>query len=360
MFVRKGIETYCSKLCGIRLLNFEERARNVKHFAENKIKTHLRNLNYSRDVLHAYNVICETNSTSKPVSLGITLMDIAWQVSGNIPSEKDLGEAFFPIHCFFLGTAYQDDLLDSLDIEIPRNLVERLGKSTCIIMGNILYCEALLSLHLLSKDHLTKERLLDCGEKLVRDVMESEIIRRNHIGKILPKTEFFRLWRRLTPNELCVTIGGILGNSSDDEIDLLVEIALNFSLMGRILKEISEVYGLKGNITDKFKHKPPQLPITLAFEAANALERKKIVKAVQKLVLYPQKDSNSENYKDLDILIHYIAKYDSISNCLKILHNILKETRDSINQLSDLDHKDLLIKILESKIPPTAFSAKNQ
>ncbi len=341
-------------------MNIGNRTRNVKELTKKLVKERLYDLNYGSDVLHAFNATSKPHSASEPISLGIALMDIAWQVSGNIPSEKELGEAFFPIHCFFLGTAYQDDLLDSLDTEIPRPLVETLGKSTCMIMGNILYCEALLSLHLLSKDHLTQVKLLDCGEKLVRDIMESEITRRNHIGKILPSTEFFRMWRRLTPNGLCATIGGILGDSSEEEIGLLVEIGLNFSLMGRILKEISEVYGLKGDIADKFKNKPPQLPITLAFEAANAFERRKIIDAIQMLAKHQREDIINENNKDLDILIDYISKYDSLSHCLKILHEILKETRDLIRQLSDLNHRDLLTKILDSKLPPTAFSVKNQ
>ena len=120
------------------------RAKKAKLLADKKARERLSNLNYSKDVIQAFDLVDKPNSTSG--SLGILLMDIAWQISGNNPSENELASSFFPIYSFFLGTVYQDDLLDSLGMANSRTLVETLGVPTCLIMGNILFCVALLSL----------------------------------------------------------------------------------------------------------------------------------------------------------------------------------------------------------------------
>jgi hypothetical protein len=279
-------------------------------------------------------------------------MDTAWQISGDKPSETDLANAFFPIQCFFLGTTYQDDLLDSLDAEKPRNLVETLGIPTCLIMGNILYCEGLLSLleNTSNNDDKRNRRLFDSAERMVRDVMESEIHRRNHIGKILPSKEFHRLWTRLTPNRACIEIGGILGDSEREKVQIMTKIGANISITRRITKEISEMYGLRGPLEAKLRSKPSSLPISLAYESATALEKNEIESSLKSLESMSSENIQSENLgKEIEILVDFVAKYDSISKALKIRGDIIEETRGYIDHVANPEHKDVLNQLLGPK-----------
>jgi geranylgeranyl pyrophosphate synthase len=340
-------------------MDFRIRARKAKLLADRKARDRLSSLNYSKDVIQAFNLVDTSNSASETISIGIVLMDIAWQISGNDPSENELAGAFFPIHCFFLGTAYQDDLLDSQGMDSPRALVEKLGMPTCLIMGNILYCEALLSLIEVAEngDDNTIHWLLDSAEKLVRHVMESEIYRRKHIGKILPLKEFFRVWRRLTPNRACIEIGGILGNSDKKKVQILAEIGSNISLASRIVKEISEMYGLKGSLKEKLRSKPPPLPVTLAFESATPPEKSELERALNRLKSLEFHTMQTGNVsKDIEILIAIVAKYDSISAALKIHRDIIEETRELITQVSNSEHRDVLNRLLGSEFLPRHVS----
>ena len=342
------------------IMEIQIKAKKAKMLTDDKIRERLRGLSYSTDVLHAFNMVSTPDSASETISLGIVLMDIAWQISGNsVQSIYDLANAFFPIECFFLGTVYQDDLLDSQNMDPPRTLIKALGVPTCLIMGNILYCEGLLSLIELAEGRdETIHLLLDSAEKLVRHVMESEIFRRKHIGKILPKKEFFRIWRRLTPNRICIEIGGILGNSDKKEIQTLIEIGPNISLVSRIVKEISEMYGLKGRLEEKLRNKPPPLPVTLAYESATTSEKKELNDAVKRLT-YPETNT-MENSTDIQILIDLVAKYNSISTALEIHRDVVADTKENIAQISNSEHKVVLNRILGSEILPQHNSQKEK
>ena len=265
-------------------MDFWIRVKKAKILADKEVRERLSNLNYSKDVLQAFDLVQTPQSETTNISIALVLMDIAWQTSGNIPSENELARVFFPIQNFFLGTVYQDNLLDSLRTESPRELVEILGVPTCLIMGNILYCEALLSLLEIKESRNNNKilQLLNSLGKLVHNVMEAEIYRRNHIGKILPLTGFFRVWRHLTPNTTCIEIGGILGNSDRKKIQILTEIGGNISLLNRINKEISEMYGLRGNLQELLRYKPPPLSITLGYDSASHSEKKELEKASSK------------------------------------------------------------------------------
>ncbi|PWI49397.1 hypothetical protein CEE45_02365 [Candidatus Heimdallarchaeota archaeon B3_Heim] len=338
-----------------KVMDFRDRAKQAKTLAGKLARERLCNLNYSLDVLQAFDHVNNADSDSGAIPLGVVLMDVAWQISGNIPSEKDLAVAFFPINSFFQGTVYQDDLLDSLSAEKPRTLVKNLGMSTSLIMGNVLYCEALVSLINMHKNDKIIDKLLKSAERLVRYVMDSEIVRRNHTGKILPFEEFLRIWRRLTPNRICIEIGGILGNSDEKEIQILTEIGANISLTRRILKEINEMYGLKGPLKEKLPNKPPPLPVTLAFELSTSLEKNKLEEAIKR---YSSMDSAIVTHdvatKEIELLIDIVAKYNSINTALKIHRGIINETRELIAQISNSEHRDVLTQILGSEVLNTS------
>jgi hypothetical protein len=335
-------------------INIRIRAKEAKLLTNEKTRERLRSSNYSKEVLQAFDLVDAANSSTATISLGIVLMDIAWQFSGkSIPSIDDLACAFFPIQCFFLGTVYQDDLLDSQKMDPPRTLINALGVPTCLIMGNILYCEGILSLIELieGRDNKPIELLLDSAERLVRDVMESEIVRRNHIGKILLQKDFFSIWCRLTPNRVCIEIGGILGNSDKEEIQSLVEIGSNISLVSRIVKEVSEMYGLKGPLQEKLRNKPPPLPVTLAYESATTSEKKELNDTVKSLT-YSGTDTMENTREGFQTLIDLVAKYNSISTALEIHRDIIVETKEKIAHLSNSEHQAVLNQILGSEFLP--------
>ncbi|MFW9854241.1 MAG: hypothetical protein ACFFFG_04245 [Candidatus Thorarchaeota archaeon] len=333
-------------------MDHRKRARKAKQIADKRTGERLRILNYSEDVLQAYELVNTSHSESVSTSTGIVLMDIAWQSGGSVPSEIELANAYFPIQCFFLGTIYQDDLLDSLKAKKPRFLVKTLGMPNCMIMGNILYCEALISLF----EQVFKEcgdKLLpscDSMERMVKDIMESEIIRRHHIGKILPLRTFNGIWRRLTPFRACIEIGGIVGNSDKEKIKDLTEIASNLSISRRITKEISEIYGLRGSFKEKIRNKPSPLPITLAYQSATLSEKQEIELFLKRLDSrdwknFPTKDS----LLDIGLLIDVVAKYDSISAALEIQRGIIEETRGLLGKVANSEHRNILSQLLETQ-----------
>ncbi|MFX1251982.1 MAG: hypothetical protein ACFFCZ_10270 [Promethearchaeota archaeon] len=328
------------------------RSKKAKALADANARERLKNHKYSKDVLQAFDLVQTPQSETANISIALVLMDIAWQISGNIPSENELARVFFPIQNFFLGTVYQDNLLDSLRTESPRELVKTLGVPTCLIMGNILYCEALLSLLEVngSRNNNKVLQLLNSLEKLVRTVGETEIYRRNHIGKILPLKEFFRVWRLLNPNTACIEIGGILGNSDRKKIQILTEIGSNISIMYRINKEVSIMYGLRGSLQEQLRNKPPPLPVTLGYDSASLSEKKELEKAIEHLSSMNNKGTGTGKMnKDIELVIDVVVEYDAISNALRIHSEIIKETREKIAHLSNSEHQTVLNGLLEAE-----------
>ncbi|MFW9778863.1 MAG: hypothetical protein ACFFE8_08415 [Candidatus Heimdallarchaeota archaeon] len=345
------------------MMDYLKKVKNVKQIADKKMRERLRTLNYSNDVLRAFDLVYVPHSESDIIPIGMVLMDIAWQISGNIPSEAELANAFFPIQCFFLGTVYQDDLLDSLRTEKSRNLVDTLGIPTCLIMGNILYCEGLLSLLETTsyKDDNKTRGFMDSAERMVRDIMESEIKRRNYVRKILPSKAFSRMWHRLTPNRACIEIGGILGDSDKEKVQEMVKIGSNISLTRRITKEISEMYGLRGPLEEKLRNKPSPLPVSLAYEAGTISEKERIEQSIENLGSLKSIENESETTtENIDILIDVVSKYDSIAAALSIQSEIIKETKGLIHHVANPEHSDVLNNLLGSEFHNCKESEKGR
>lgn len=336
---------------GICIMDYWQRIQSTRNLAAIYAQESLKNKKYSDETLQAFKKLINPQLKSANINIELSLMDIAWQISGVQPTVEELAKAYHPIQSFFLGTVYQDEALDSLNMESSRSLVESLSIPTCIIMGNMLYCEALLSI---LEDNVklninTISEILKSLSRLVHNVMETEIFRRNHIGEILTLEEFFHIWGLLTPNIACIEIGGILGNTDTDKIKLLSEIGSNISILYRINKEISEMYGLRGSIRKKLKSKPPPLPVTLSYELATPSERKELVKTVRRLSLLKNGEmSHVKESKDIQPLVKIVASYDGVLMALKIHRGIIEKTRNLINQLTNLQHKKILTYLLGS------------
>jgi geranylgeranyl pyrophosphate synthase len=325
----------------------------AKTLADEMTRERLDRNDYSEYILNSLDLVQKPNSSSGGISNAMVLMDIAWQISGNLPSENELAKVYFPIHCYFLGTVYQDNLLDSFNIDTPRSLVKSLGMPTCLIMGNILYSEALLSLSEI-KDNSGKNirnSILTTAVKMVRDVMESEINRRKHIGRFLSLEDFLLMWRRLSPNKACIEIGGIMGRSDRKVVKLLEEIGSNISITQRILKEIGEIYGLKGSLITKMKIKPPPLPISIAFKSATSSEKMGMKNALKHIVSKDSGFKSTEHIiEDIKVLVNAVTEYNSISVALEIHRDVIKDTKELIDQLPNSDHKDILNKIVGTEL----------
>jgi geranylgeranyl pyrophosphate synthase len=333
-------------------MDFLKRSEKAQYLAYRYTKERLKNHNYSKDVLQAFTLLQTPPSETINPPKELIFMDIAWQISGEYPPETDLAKAYFPIMCFFFGTMYQDDLLDSLSMENPRVLVKSLGIPTCLIMGNILYCEALLSfLDQFRGENKSKIlQILQSLEKMVKNVMNTEINRRKYIGKIMPLEVFFDIWRLLTPNVACIEVGGIFGQSNKKEIQILAEIGSNLSIVNRINKEIHEMYGLRGSLVEKLRRKPPPLPVTLGYKSASSSEKKAIGNTIKRISLMDSEEIGPK--KEIEIiepLTDVIIKYNALYNAFNIHNKIINEIKELIAQLSNLEHRKFLSQLLGLK-----------
>ncbi|MHA2138260.1 MAG: hypothetical protein ACW98G_10300 [Candidatus Hodarchaeales archaeon] len=330
-------------------MEINKRSLKAKLLSAELLRERLQSLNYSESVYRALDLSNVYDSPPKTVSSNIVLMDISWQQSENIPSVTELASAYFPISCFFLGTTFQDDLLDSLAMIKTRTLVETLGIPTCMIMGNILYCEGLIALFGNTTGSINTKNFLDSTQRLVHGIMDSEIYRRNHIGRILTLEGFLNLWRYLTPNRVCIEIGGLCGKSKKALIQILLDIGSNISITRRIIKEISEMYGLRGSMEENLCRKPPPLPVSLGYDLASPSEKKKIEGAIQYLAKKEPQNISSVN-KEFEIIIDVVARYDAISAALNIHKNLINDTIGLITQIPNSEHREVLIHLLGTEI----------
>ena len=336
----------------IQINDYTQRYEKIKALIQEKTVKKLQ-LHYSDDIVTSVNSVLLKKLNSSSYSLEIFLLDITWQISGEIPTEIELAELFFPIKLFFIGTVYQDKLLDSPSSVKPKELVTTLGANNCLLFGNILYCDAIIFLieNLAPLGiKIEQKEIIEFLNKLVSNVMSTEINRRNNIGKILSLEEFFTIWRKLNPYIYFIKLGCLLGGSETFASKVLLKIAENIMIVSRINKEISETYGLLGDLNEKLKVKPPPLPITLAYESANPEEKKELEKAVQELSTNVVKSTSSNEMEEepIKVLVKYISKYNAIVEALHIHQELIQKTEEFATQISNPNHHKLLNKFIDS------------
>ncbi|MFX1535798.1 MAG: hypothetical protein ACFFDI_16410 [Promethearchaeota archaeon] len=145
----------------------------------------------------------------------------------------------------------------------------------------------------------------------------------------------------------------------DKEKRILTEIGFNYSLMYRINKEVSNIYGLRGSFQEQLRNNPPPLPVTLAYDSASLSEKKELEKTIEHLSSMNNKGTGTgKMIKDIEVLIDVVVKYDAISNALRIHSEIIKETREKIAQLSNSEHKTVLNHLLEPEFYSQDVSEK--
>ena len=139
--------------------------------------------------------------------------------------------------------------------------------------------------------------------------------------------------------------GAIVANGSLQQVKAAFDYGYNMGLAFQIIDDIMDYSSSKTqmgkNQGDDFKLGKTTLPIILAWEKSNKLEREFFLKSLQEL---------KQEKGDFEKCCEILKKYSILNRCKKIANDFVIKAINALNEFSENDYKKALIELANSSL----------
>ena len=139
--------------------------------------------------------------------------------------------------------------------------------------------------------------------------------------------------------------GAIVANGSSNQVKAAFEYGYNIGLAFQIIDDVMDYSFSKTkmgkNQGDDFKLGKTTLPIILAWEQSNKLEREFFLKSLQEL---------KQEKGDFEKCCEIFNKYSILNQCKKIANDFILKAIDALNEFSENDYKIALIELAKNSL----------
>ena len=242
------------------------------------------------------------------------------------------------------ATLLHDDVVD-LSKDRRGNLTanEVWGNKTSVLVGDFLFSR---SFQLMTK-YGNMETLKILSDTSVV-ISEGEVLEISNDKNLeMNQDTYFQIINGKTASlfSAACQVGGISGGAKDNEHQALKSFGTNFGMAFQLIDDAidysSNSKTMGKNIGDDFKEGKITLPIILAYGRSNNEEKK----FLQNVISNPKEDQN--NFK---LTKELLIKYKCIEDTLIRANHFADIAIDSLTIFNDNEHKEALIKLIETSI----------
>src|SRR3954465_9849938 len=234
------------------------------------------------------------------------------------------------------ATLVHDDIIDEAQIRRGRPAANtQWGNSKCVLAGDWLYMQA-FKIAVQERNF----RILDLLIDLTQQMVEGELLQIEKLGKSITLDEHFDLIYRKTPSPFspCMMMGGLLGGSSEQQLDNLRAYGKNVGLAFQIVDDVldlaasGEVLG-KPVASDRREGKAT-MAVIHALERCTPGERKQIETVLQ------QRAFNGVSHADI---LAILTRYGSVETATARALQYAEAGKAAIANYPDSEFKRALL-----------------
>lgn len=203
------------------------------------------------------------------------LTSFSCEAVGGQPAEADEAALMFTLAS--AGFGVHDDIIDhSHNKHFKMTILGEYGLESALLVGDLLIVKAWTVIHeMIGNAYSTTkiEAIVKEYGRLNVEICEAEFMgflyRRNL--DIKWKTAKNILWKAMAEMEACTRIGGILGNGSQEEVEVLAEFGRRLGFTYRLADELKDTRDKEGNLPYRLRHE--SIPLPLLFAAKSSKQR---------------------------------------------------------------------------------------
>jgi geranylgeranyl pyrophosphate synthase len=185
------------------------------------------------------------------------------------------------------GMAVHDDILDksiNKHFKLKKTVFGVQGSDKALLAGDLLLIKGLLTALELFKDKIPAKKYLTVVEalkKFIFEMYEGEFMevhcRKNLEVEVDYQKEY--LWKFCSDAEACARIGAVLGDGSEEEVEVLADFARRFAFNVFLREELKDSFNLENNLIHRLKYESVPLTVTYSAKASKeaCVEIKKII-----------------------------------------------------------------------------------
>ncbi len=269
------------------------------------------------------------------------MMNLSCKVVGGEPEETQ--KYAIAVSLLNLSMRTWDDVIDKTTVRsLKKTTVGEIGEKNSIIIGGLISAKAFLTLNQTRINLKKEEAIAKILWTYLSTMSEAEIIDNGIKPEFyLPKNKLQKIKTEAIGLETCLSIGGIVGNGSEEEINALGNYGRILGTLLELWKDLLVSLNLTMELEQKIRNK--KLPYFILRTKKYSLETRELLKKMSK---------NDIEGQDIGILVENVLK-----NNTKIIKTKVESlTTRGINLLEPFrgcEEKENLKKILS--IQPKIF-----
>jgi octaprenyl-diphosphate synthase len=234
------------------------------------------------------------------------------------------------------ATLVHDDIIDEAQTRRGRPAANtQWGNSKCVLAGDWLYMQA-FKIAVQERNF----RILDLLIELTQQMVEGELLQIEKLGKSITLDEHFDLIYRKTAClfSTCMMMGGLLGGSSEQQLDNLRAYGKNVGMAFQIVDDVLDLTAseevLGKPVASDLREGKATMAVIHALERCTPEERKKIETVLQ------QRAFNGVSHSDI---LAILTKYGSVETATARAMQYAEAGKAAISNYPDSEFKRALL-----------------